>query len=208
LTILIPYLTDENFQHEELRYCIAGLRKFIGDVRVVTIGDDNPYADHHIRYESGNNAIHRDRNMYMKLLVGLSQVEDEFIYSADDNFLLKPFDPIPRWTQWVNSGLYANTENNTRDLLNSAVNFDVHYPSVMRKDLFIERFKNINWNKDYGYCIKSVYYHGIEDRKYMLDCKLRDYPVKSDEWKRWDCVSTGWKNFECIQPYLKELYGL
>lgn len=207
--VLIPYCTDELFQHEELCYCIAGLRKFIPyEIYIITIGDKNPYADECILYPSDDNALNRDRNMYEKLCVGLGYVDDKFIYSADDNHLLSAFDEVPQWTQWTNSGLYKNTEDNTRAMLNTAVNYDVHYPSVMSKARFIKRFNDINWKQPYGYCIKSIYYHGSIDRRYSLDYKLRDYPVKTKDWQLWDCVSTGWKNFECVQPYLKKLYEL
>lgn len=209
LPVLIPYKAETG--HTELKYCIAGLRKFIHeDLHIITIGDHNPYSDQRIDYPNEDNALYRDRNMFQKLMHALPLVEDRFIYSADDNFLLKEFDAVPRYSdQWVDVGLYRNTEMNTRNFLGGSKNWDFHYPSLMEKHLFLKAFEKVPFDKPYGFCIKTIYYESSGAvGKTAVDCKLRKYPVKSDDWKSRDCVSTGWKNFEFIEPYLKELYEI
>lgn len=209
LSVLIPYKAEPN--HTELKYTIAGLRKFVTqDLHIITIGHNNPYADLNIDFENEDNALRRDWNMFKKLMYVLPGIDGDFIYSADDNFLLKPFDPVPRFSeQWVNIGLYRNTEMNTRNLLAGCKNWDFHYPSLMNKEKFLKAFEHVPFDRPYGFCLKTIYYESIKViGRPAVDCKLREYPVYSEDWKSWDCVSTGWKNFECIEDHLKLLYAI
>lgn len=209
IPVLIPYKAEPN--HTELKYTIAGLRKFVPyELHIITIGDRNPYSDLNIDYPSEDNALHRDRNMFQKLMFAMPGIEGDFIYSADDNFLLQEFDPVPRFsTEWANIGLYRNTEMNTRKLIGECKNWDFHYPSLMNKEKFLKAFEHVPFDRPYGFCIKTIYYESIKAIGVpAVDCKLREYPVYNDDWKKWGCVSTGWKNFECIESYLKELYAV
>lgn len=110
-----------------------------------------------IEAEDDERYVWRERNIYKKLLLAIHhpQVSENFIYAHDDHFLLRVHNMIPDYyaNYFGGTGAYSLTVKNT----NSEKNFDVHVPKVINKTRFLQTVASLNWNKPYGYCIKTMY---------------------------------------------------
>lgn len=188
---VIPY--QHHGKGFELRYALRSLQQHFAGLRTVWIvGDELPL------WAKGLNLIHfkekhgnirdKERNIYEKTNAACDdiRVSDDFLFANDDHFLLQGFnEDFPEYyhdllkgTSEKAEGYYKETLVNTRGLLNHwAKDFDCHCPIVYNKVLYKQSIGRLNWQKSYGYAIKTVYCNtwGIEG-EYMQDCKIRKAP--------------------------------
>lgn len=171
MDIVIPFEHSIN-NDEELRYALRSAEKWIPMVDRVIIAGPAPVWEHQnlivldLDNTSRNKAVFANKNQVVKLLRACDsgEVGNNFIILHDDNFLMKPFLHDTYYhcgDNWYGTGWYAETEKNTRlhfSMREQLIkNFDVHAPHAVNRDEFIKAMREVNWNKPYGYCIKTLY---------------------------------------------------
>lgn len=129
--------------------------------------------------------VYITRNIFEKLLKAVRhpEVTEQFIYGNDDHFLLQTHNIIPDYfsTHFGGNRPYQLTVRNT----GSDKNYDVHAPMVMSKSRFENTVAVLDWNKAYGYCIKTVYCKGKPANNFYQyeDLKIRK-PMKAVDIER------------------------
>lgn len=186
MDIVIPFQNSIN-QDNELRYTLRSIDKFLfGAGQVFIVGDKPKWEGNytHISYPNPYNGVRwRDRNIVNKMLMATKdqRIPEQFMVAHDDNFITAPCD-IDIWPyyhmgrEWKGAGDYWNVENNTREAFPDKIinNFDLHCPHIMTKEGIVNAAKSVDWTKEYGYCIKTLYAvsNGIEGEFYS-DLKIR-----------------------------------
>lgn len=181
MKIVIPY---RDFHGLELKYALRGIEKFIDQPEVTIIGDLPKWIKNvtHIPFKDNPMNGHRSKNIFDKIML----VDYDFLFFNDDHFLLEPFSPETfhysgTLTSELNrpnlSSCYRKTIENTLKVFGPFMkNFDTHCPIFYQPRILnqLKIFKNIDWTKPQGYCIKSVYCFiaGIEGTEYP-DLKIR-----------------------------------
>lgn len=182
MTIAIPYKHQTGI---ELKYCLRSIELFIKEPEVVIIGDKPEWVKNvtHIPFKDNQDLKYKERNIFQKLLL----MQDDFIYFNDDHFLLKPFDYRYRFSGKLSERINAYkptndfriTVQNTFDVFGDIPNYYRHEPVIIERDL-LEKLQ-LDWNKEWGYCIKSIYCHlnNIEGDDFP-DLKIRE-PLSSQK---------------------------
>lgn len=169
--IVIPYhLMNEG---AELRYCLRGIEQYLKDVgQVFLIGDRPLWVNTDevawVSKKDGDMMRHRERNIYDKLTlaVEIPFVSDNFLFMNDDHFMLRDLhaDLFPNYARntvkevKTTNGPYQQTLENTIELVGpDAIYFDMHCPILINKNGFLNAFRAVDWEKHWGYCIKTVY---------------------------------------------------
>ena len=177
MKIVIPY---KDFNGPELRYTLRGIELFIEDPEITIIGDLPAWVKNvdHIPYNDNPELRFKERNIFEKLLL----YNHDFLFFNDDHFLLEPFSKSTyHYSGMLSENIlqpgnhFRATIKNTLDCFGEIKNYFRHSP------LFIERGKleiirDLDWNKEWGYCIKSIYafLHSIEGEDYP-DLKIRTH---------------------------------
>lgn len=174
-SIVIPLATGSTASrwgdNTELRYALRGVEKYLRGVgEIFVIGKAPrwlrnvtviPATDHERTY-------YKERNIFNKIMLACqdSRVSEDFLFMNDDHFLLQEFEAgsFPYYydgylsTQAKRSDPYGNTARNTALYLKfeCVPFFDVHAPILYNKCKF-PLVGRADWNKKYGYCIKTTY---------------------------------------------------
>lgn len=176
MKIAIPYIESKT---DELKYCLRGIEMYVDNPEVIIIGDKTEFKNvEHISYKSNSDYRWKELNIFEKLCL----VKEDFLYFNDDFFLLKPFDPFTyfyygglerRLTELSKSNVLRQVIKNTVDIYGDIKSYHQHNPIFFNRILF-DRLTNLDWGKEYGYCIKSIYCHiyNIEGKGYN-DLKIR-----------------------------------
>lgn len=195
IDIVIPYRqTDDGAT--ELKYALRSVEQNLTGVGNVFIIGDRPgwlKEVFHVPYRAGNGMTDKEKNIYERvaLACGMKQVSDDFLYMNDDHYLLKPVEAAEFPVYFYNtlsSKLGSNTTpyqvtvKNTMNLVGKlALNYDTHCPIIFNKERFLRTFREVEWSKPYGYCMKTLYcYANGQVGKLMPDMKIRrymDYPA-------------------------------
>lgn len=181
--IVIPFKHSIN-NDLELKYALRSIERHIPEAGdVVIIGDEPnwhprnvavvPFADRQAVYW-------RDRNIAAKLLkaCSLGWITENFIIFHDDNFLLDTLNPETYYHKghnWEAAGDYKKVVDNTLEALGKDIkNYDIHAPHMVNKEVFQNAMKHLDWDKHWGYCIKTAYaiYSEIEGTE-ATDLKIQ-----------------------------------
>lgn len=182
MKIALPY--SHSFAGQELRYALRGIERFVNQPEVIIIGDIPKWTRnvHHIHFKERRELRWKERNIYEKLKL----IKEDFLYFNDDHYLLQPFTYDYHYTgtlmqQYIeykeDKNPFAQTIKNT--LLNfvhpeEAKNYYRHQPMLINYNTSFTSLECLDWDKEWGYCIKSIYCHreGIEGSEYP-DLKIR-----------------------------------
>lgn len=193
LSVVVPIRDISKNNHKELVYALRSLQmnlKGTGDVFVVGKQIVGLRGLKYIQCKDEPQGKWKERNIYRKILAAINhpEVTEDFIFANDDHFLLKEFDAsnLPYYhkgsledTMARNLGDYRKSVNHTRKYLlendKPTLDFDTHFPIVYNKKKFLDTFvcKDVNWDRPFGYIIKSLYANmaGIEG-EFGGDCKI------------------------------------
>lgn len=187
--------TGSKYNNLELRYSLRSVDTFIHNHHSLHIVGECPdFIDkrtiNHIPAKDHSRHFHwRERNIMEKIKVAClsDDVSSNFLFFNDDHFLLRWVQDIARYPYYYHGEIalqhvhventYYKTRNNTIKLLKRLGvpnrNFDIHFPIVYNKKLFMESVASQDWLQPYGYTIKSVYCNvlGIEGVDHP-DCKV------------------------------------
>jgi|GEM_PF-2545441 hypothetical protein len=228
MDVIIPYMHGN---YPDLKFALRSLEKFGPEVRdLIIVGEVlptyiNPDKVVFIRHADCYDDKFKEKNQYEKVLSALNYAVncDIFLYMHDDHFLLSKFRDIAWYDKTLFNkfislnpeGIYRKTIGNTIKITgNLMFNFDVHAPMVMDRASFFN-LQQADWNKNYGYCLKSLYCWYIKDRlesKDISDLKIR-YPsnqtdymnqVNGREWFSNDDLA--WDDMGEMKHFLTDLY--
>lgn len=197
--IVIPLGVGSKNDNLELRMCLRGVEKHLVNVRNVLIIGERPDWIKSVIWKSRKDersSRYKERNIYCKIKLACinEEVSDNFLFMNDDHFLLENFNAVTfpyhykcklSDTMQKNMGHYRKTMNHTRKHLLSKgieeLDFDTHCPIIYNKELFLRTFEEIDWSREYGYGIKSLYsgLNGIKGQQYS-DCKIQKKMSKEE----------------------------
>lgn len=177
MKIVIPY---REFGGQELKYCLRGIEKYIDDPEITIIGDLPKWIKNviHIPYKDNKELRWKERNIFSKIML----VDHDFLFFNDDHYLLAPFDESTyHYSGMLNdtrislNNSFSRTLFNTIEIFGNIPNYFRHCPMFCKIDI-LRRIEKLNWNKEWGYCIKSIYCYlaQIEGTEYP-DMKIRSY---------------------------------
>lgn len=172
--IVIPYIHSSA---SELKYCLRSIEKHCPD-EVMIIGDLPDWIKNvnHIPYKR-DEAPFKERNIFEKTLLA----EKDFYLFNDDFYLLDNIEGnhysgmlSERIAGYHPRNNCRDTVQNTFDLFGEMPNYYRHGPIFIRRT-DLEILTQLDWNKRWGYCLKSCYCHlnGIEGTEYP-DLKIRE----------------------------------
>jgi hypothetical protein len=162
MRVVIPLsaISDNNFL--ELRFALRGIAMYVPNPQITLIGALPKWCRgvEHIPATDSPETHWRERNIYRKILLA---PYEEFLYTNDDHFLLRPWDNqafhngrIDKLLMSLTRGsIYRKTVLNTTMLYPRAMNFDVHCPVYLTRAM-LAKIARVNWDKPYGYCMKSL----------------------------------------------------
>lgn len=173
--IVIPLGRGSRWNNTELRYALRGVEKHLFGVgRVFIIGERPDWLQNviHIPAKDDEKTFWKERNIFRKILLACadSRVSENFLFMNDDHFLLKDEETgnFPSYyfgvlsEQAERTDQYGNTAKNTLSELRRDCNyFDIHCPIGFWKYAFLEKVGKLDWEKKYGYCIKTAYHHNM-----------------------------------------------
>jgi len=191
MNLVIPLKTGT--QSKEVIYAIRSFQKhIIGISGLIILGEkDNRLKDvKYIKCKEDKLSQFKERNIYRKILSACisDEVSENFVFANDDHFLLKDYDvnKLPYYYKGelyesmkiTNPGYRKSLNHTRRHLMNNnypTKDFDVHFPIVYNKNSFICTQRGIDWDKEYGYVIKSLYANTLNiEGEQMNDCKIKE----------------------------------
>lgn len=194
ISIVIPVRDNSKNNNKELVYAIRSFQsnlKVLGDIFIVGKIIKPLRGLKYIYCKDEPNGKNKERNIYRKILAAINhpEVTEDFIFANDDHILLKEFDAnnLPFYhkgdledTMTKNLGDYRKSVNHTRKFLieqgKPTLDFDTHFPIIYNKKKFIDIFthKCVNWEKPFGYVIKSLYVNMANiPGEFGGDCKIQ-----------------------------------
>jgi hypothetical protein len=182
---------------EELRYALRSVQKHILNVRNLYLVCNEGKApswvkDAIVLYCNDEKGVAwKDRNIKNKIITAIDypDLSDDFLFMNDDHFMLMDYE-LPNFPYYYRevdmiTTINANVKNlawmtsikNTRDYLlyigKSALMFDTHTPIIYNKEKFYNTVEKADWNKPFGFGIKSLYANMNDiSGTYMPDAKL------------------------------------
>lgn len=191
-TIVIPVKSGNKHKNKELIYAIRSLQKHLkGNWDIVLVGDmiSALRGLKYIHCKDEPKSENKERNIYRKIMKACESdlVSENFVVTNDDIYLTKDFhvDCLPYYykceletTMANNKGDYRKSLNHTRKFLlehgKKTLDFDTHFPIMYNKKSFCTFvYQNVDWNKPFGYVIKSLYANGLGiEGEFGGDCKI------------------------------------
>lgn len=190
MDIVIPLHEWSGTKNAELKYALRSFEKFLPKTdRLILIGFKPDWITNAtlIPFRDDPQPAFREANIFLKLqqyLKTIGSEQEEFIYTNDDHFLLKPFDPRP---PYPHKGTLLESFNKRRPddpyrkcidntikiTSNKLLDFDVHAPMLINSSIFTDVFarKRVNWATKYGYLLKTLYAEGFRGYQ-VLDLKI------------------------------------
>jgi len=131
----------------------------------------------------------KEANICNKVLkaCNVTGLSGEFLFFNDDHFLLRPV--IAGDFPFYHSGTigekldsmnpfnaYVKTIVQTVKLLGpAALHYDIHSPVMFSRDCFTHIMQQVNWQRYWGYLVKSIYCNEMNvDGQYLEDCKINE----------------------------------
>jgi hypothetical protein len=177
IDIVIPFQHSIN-KDREIVFALRSIAKY-NEIRDVYVVGDEPMTlkdVKHIPFSQSKISAFRDRNMYQKILLATTHCSEEFMIVHDDNFLLKPlrgyYHQGRTWRGAPDTD-YRQLEQNTRQLWNNTLNYDVHAPHIVTVDGF-RKLQQLDWDVPHGYGVKTAYanLNKVDDAVEVVDCKI------------------------------------
>lgn len=218
--------------HEELRYSIRSFQKNYPDLdRIFIVGHKPSWVKDvvHIpmKDEHKNNP---EANIVSKIIRAcLSDISDNFIFSADDYYIRKPVDDLAL-SEVINHGSYKNYKytgphkfssalDNTIKLLhtkgaNTFINCEAHCPVVINKHDYLRIMSDVHYSVKPGINPFTYYFNMVSGSRFVLS-KATGYlnkhqseeEVQSElENKRYFTVTTNIFG-ATISKYISELFS-
>lgn len=174
--IIIPY---KHSGTPELKYALRSIEKFLnGWDKIIIVGDKPPLNIDHIPFEDHPR---KNYSMFLKVVEGMAQVDEDFLYWHDDHFLLKPLEAIElkayyngtckKMVDRLKSGGYCRYTKATINYLNNpdALYYDIHVPCKMKKSEILSL--PLKWDEEMIF--KSLYLNSfLQVSEQMSDLKL------------------------------------
>ena len=171
--------SDSHYDNDELRYSLRSIEKYLSGVgKVWIIGECADWIENvrHIFYPD-QPSKQPDYNIMRKICRAIEEPElsEDFLFFNDDHFLLHPFEAetfpyffdktLERYLKERGTDTYGKRAKNTLDHLKSkglpCKHFDIHYPIIYNKSLFLQHVAQaVDWSKE-AYVIKSMYANSL-----------------------------------------------
>ena len=188
------YVLGNGSHHDniELLYSFRSIDKYLtGLDRVFIIGECPKWVKNVIHIPYAETSKVSDVNIMDKLTVACREVEisETFLHINDDHFFLQPmdaskmpyyyFDTLQAFIARRGLDPYGRRVKNTLKLLLSknlpTKYFDIHYPIIYNKSLFLNTVTNQDWTDPF--IIKSLYCNSLNiEGEFAKDNKLNDPP--------------------------------
>lgn len=196
LDVVIPIGLRSLYGNIELRYALRSIQKHLRSYRRIVIVGEKPdwlTGVIHIPYSESAHNYHKEKNIFDKIVAAstIRELSDPFYFTNDDHFLLQDFaaSEFPYHYDGMLAGLshridlYGNTIHNTLQLIGNYQYFDTHCPIIYSKAGIKKVQEAANWDKKWGYCIKTAYcsLNGVKGTEYP-DLKINQ-PMTYDEIK-------------------------
>jgi hypothetical protein len=227
IDIVIPHNQSSRWECNELRYTLRSFEmhfELIGNVYI--IGHKPSFLQNVIHIPFREKSMYPAINIYQKLKLACEtkEVSGAFIYAADDHFLQWQYVYDAAYyhgdleNRLCDPGepIYNRTIRNTLEHLISSAeprikNFDAHTPMMMGKTNFLAAMSQVDWEKPWGYCIKSLYgnHSDLMGAPIESDGKIRaskSYDYLRGFIKDKVCLSSGPDFNDDFKKLLNELY--
>lgn len=177
-SIVIPLGNGSRWNDTELRYCLRSITKHLtGYGNIFIIGEKPEWLRNIVHIpcpDYSDKTYHKERNIFEKIMAACrdERVTDDFLFMNDDHYMLQNFEAeqFPYYCQgWLSEFMtvtdYKYTVSNTLDLYREIndVYFDIHCPLIYNKKMFVDILNPLDWSKNFGYCIKSVYCNNVNE---------------------------------------------
>lgn len=213
LTMDVAIPLKKQGEYNELRYALRGLQRFYPDANVYLIGTKPDwFIGNHIEADDNPDPMFKERNIYNKITKAFEYLPS-FLFINDDHHILNQVNYLHHRGSLAAhisirnpNGSYTYTLKNTVDI--GAINdYDVHCPIWYERSQF-EKLAALDWNKSWGYGIKSIYCHlnnlegtYYEDKKFYHEigdiegrlwfstangCNLRKLILMYPEKSKWE----------------------
>lgn len=198
--IVIPLGTGSKYNDIELRHCLRSICIYAKNYRnIVIIGECPKWLQNVIHIPFKELSDIPSYNIIDKLYIAVQSniVSDNFVYFNDDYFLFKSVDllklpfyyngplveSITKEENWYNEYL-KNTEIVLLKHDKRLLNFDVHYPMIINKDVFNKFILKYDFyfKLKVKILFKSLYVNTFFDENYYFisDCKIRGEKTLGD----------------------------
>lgn len=222
IDVVIPLGNRSYKNYTELRYCLRSLEKYLkgmGNVYVIGECPDWLQGITNIPAEDDKRNRFRDRNIVNKMIIACKddRITSDFLMAHDDHFLLQPitaksFPYVYHGPINIAGGQYGYTKKNTIGILGNVNDHDSHCPILFNKKKFLNSVPTVDWNKWYGYLVKTLYCVMNEiEAEYYPDLKIRwadtaDEIRQMFEGRKWFSIGDRcWGNGQMAEV-LQELY--
>jgi len=204
--------TKTPFKNQELKYSLRSLEALVsGYDKVYLIGYKPEFISDrvkHVNYDDRFN--NKATNIMMKVLTAseIPELSDDFMLLNDDYFFVNKVDAptypyywkcdLQKTIQIQKNEYQQHVIPTFKELLDRGLptkNFDTHKPIIYNKTLFQEVVSQYNWDRPYGFILRSIYCNtlGIEGVE-RIDNKINHSHVP-ENWvkmtKDLDCFSVG-----------------
>ena len=209
----VVYINSKSrWSNNEIKYSLRSLEKYVSGFRDVYIVGFKPsfLSDNIIHKPFEDRFDNKASNIMLKVLEAAKNddISEDFVLLNDDYFFLNPTSIVDYPHYWkcdlahtiqIQRNEYQQhviptlAELKARGL--PTKNFDVHKPIIYNKKAFIDVVQRYDWNRPYGYILRSIYCNtiGIEGVE-RLDNKINHSHIP-DTWSRitkgLDCFSVG-----------------
>lgn len=173
MKICIPFKDSKSY---ELKYTLRGIEQFIDNPEIFIIGDKPKFKNiNHIPFKDHPLLRNKERNIFYKLLL----MKDDFLFFNDDHYLLEPYKETYDYYGTLSdtasklSNSFSHTLINTIKIFGDIRSYFRHNPMFIKRNS-LESLTNLDWNKNWGYCVKSIYaaLEAVEGNEYP-DLKIR-----------------------------------
>ena len=179
IDIVYPLGSGSHYNNDELKYSLRSVEKYLSGVaNVWIVGECAGWIQNvkHI-FHPDNPAKSSDYNIMKKICRAIEEPElsENFLFFNDDHFLLHPFEAkdfpyfydktLERYLKERGADTYGKRAKNTLEHLKSkglpCKHFDIHYPIIYNKSLFLQHVAQaVDWEKK-AYVIKSMYTNSL-----------------------------------------------
>lgn len=210
----------------ELKYSIRSMVKHLhGFDKIFIVGHYPRFLKDAIHIPAEDPYRHNGaRNIYEKILAACRHpdVSSSFICASDDYFLLKDFDANNLPFYHCGDLLHAvknlgkdnyykiHVENTYKILLDRGLptmNFNIHFPIVYDKELYLRHMQQYNWEVPRGYISKSLYANTmLIPGEFMQDVKIHTPKTKPAIYRRIKDEAVFSTNEHSVNDNMKEVW--
>lgn len=166
--------SGSHYHNFELRMSLRSIEKNLSGIdQVYIIGECPEWANVNHIYYPDKLGVPSDYNIMKKVTRACEEpgISDNFLFINDDHYIMSPFeaaefpyfyeDSLEKYLARRAHDTYATRAKNTCKYLQSknltTKHFDIHYPIIYNKSLFLEHVTNaVDWERK-CYVIKSMY---------------------------------------------------